>query len=271
MIISSHRTIPFELLPPLPVSLKAVGYYFAKENWTEYSDGRTRTHCGVFWCESGSAFITINKKKHLLKAGNFIYYYPHDAHKIDVVSDHFKYYWMIFDGPLAVSLLQSFQFMDGDNFGGIPPKDVFQEAAKALSDGTMDALYQGSCLVYRLLTCMKMVHRPQEQSDGHFLVMQFKKIVIEEIADKNLSIGKIAARLKCHRTTLTRLVRKHIGFLPGQYMKHIRLQYATELLQQSNYTAAEISELCGFSTPEFFSRCFRKMTGEPPKRFRNHF
>ena len=43
-----------------------------------------------------------------------------------------------------------------------------------------------------------------------------------------------------------------------------------ELLENSNLTAAEIGEICGFATPEYFSRKFKQLTGEPPRRFRNH-
>lgn len=270
MIIHTHRTILPDKMQPLPLSLKAVGYYYAKKNWTEFSDGRERTHCGIFWCISGSATITINQKKHHVGSGNFLYYYPYDAHRISVEDDHFEYFWMTFDGSLASAILQNFHFSEGCNLGGIPPKELFQEACKTLSAGTSEALCQGSALVYRLLTCMKTGRQTEGETDGHFIVMQFKKIVSEEIADKNLTLSDIAIRLKCHRTTLTRLVRIHMGILPGQYLKHVRLQYAIELLQNSNYNAAEISELCGFSTPEFFSRCFRAVMGEPPKRFRNH-
>lgn len=269
MITSGYRTIPCELLPPLPVSLKATGVYYASKGWEEFGCGTKRTHCGIFWCISGRAVIKINQKKHHLTAGKFIYYYPYDTHHIIVDGEHFEYYWLVFDGPLAADILKSFQIPDDCDLAGEPPKEIFLEARKTLSEKTLDALYQGSSLVYRLLTSMKTCQRTAETTDGHYLVTQFKKLVADEFADKNLNLNIIAAKLKCHRTTLTRVIQKHIGFLPGQYLKHIRLLSAIELLQRSNYTAAEISEMCGFSTPEFFSRCFQQMIGEPPKRFRN--
>ena len=270
MIISSHRTIHREQLPPIPFSLKAAGYYYAKKNWEEFNDGKSRRHCGVFWCASGAGDIKINQKSYHLEAGSFLFYYPYDVHFISVKEEHFEYFWMTFDGPLAESILKSFHFPDNCNYGGPPPKELWLEASKIISDGTMEALYQGCSLINRLLISMKIGRKTENPPAEPLLVSQFKKMASEEFVDKNLNLNKITARLKCHRTTLTRLVRKHIGFLPGQYLKHVRLQHAIELLQNSNYTAAEISELCGFSTPEFFSRCFRKMTGEPPKRFRNH-
>ena len=269
MIISTHRTILHEQLPPLPFSLKAVGYYYAKKNWEEYNDGKKRNHCGIFWCKSGSGVIRINQTEYQLNAGYFLYYCPYDAHFITVNDDHFEYYWMTFDGPLALSTLQSLQIPEGCNFGGPPPENIYRDSSETLADGTMEALYRGSSLVYRLLCSLKIGKKTSGYPDAPLLVTQFKKVVEEEMGDKNLNLNKIAAKLKCHQTTLTRLIRKHIGFLPGQYLQHVRLNYAMELLQKSTYTAAEISELCGFSTPEFFSRCFCKMTGEPPKRFRD--
>ena len=271
MIISSHRTFLSEQLPPLPIALKAIGYYYAERNWSELNDGKTRSHCGVFWCASGGADIMINQKKYHLNTGDFLFYYPYDAHHIIVNESHFEYYWMTFDGLLAAEILQAYHFTSQCNYGGPVPKEIWLDANKTLSEGTMNSLYIGSTLVYRLLTYMKNGNKTKDVIKEPLLVKQFKDLVEDEIGDKELDLNKIAKKLKCHRTTLTRLIRKHIGFLPGQYLKHVRLKYAMELLQNSNYTAAEISDLCGFSTPEFFSRCFRKMTGEPPKRFRNHF
>ena len=110
----------------------------------------------------------------------------------------------------------------------------------------------------------------KEKSKESHLVTRFRQIVAEEAGNKELNLTNITARLQCHRTTLTRLVKKELGIVPAQYLNHVRLQNALELLENSNLTAAEIGEICGFATPEYFSRKFKQLTGEPPRRFRNH-
>ena len=48
-----------------------------------------------------------------------------------------------------------------------------------------------------------------------------------------------------------------------------RLKQAAVLLKQSaDRTIAEVSDCCGFSTPVYFSQCFKKQYGVTPQAYR---
>jgi len=55
---------------------------------------------------------------------------------------------------------------------------------------------------------------------------------------------------------------------PQQFIEQQRIRRATELLEHSGYSIAEISSRVGFDSPFYFSRRFKKATGQSPRAFR---
>jgi signal transduction histidine kinase/CheY-like chemotaxis protein/ligand-binding sensor domain-containing protein len=51
---------------------------------------------------------------------------------------------------------------------------------------------------------------------------------------------------------------------PTDFIKTIRLDYAFELLMTHKHTVAEVSAICGFASPGYFSTVFRKFFGKSP-------
>ena len=272
MNFARHRSIPPDKIPAMPLALKGVGRYQAGSEWEESNDGIYRPHCGIFWCKNGEAEFTIGNRKHMLKTMEALYYYPFEAHKIHIVSKSFDYFWMTFDGLSAADILRMFRYPREPLSAGAPPEELFREAYESLNNFSNAARYRESAIVYQILSLAGSppVNSLRKNSGETHLVARFRQMIAEEAGNKELNLITIAERLQCHRTTLTRLVKKQLGIVPAQYLNHIRLQNALELLEKSNLTAAEIGEICGFATPEYFSRKFKQLTGEPPRRFRNH-
>ncbi len=67
---------------------------------------------------------------------------------------------------------------------------------------------------------------------------------------------------------LCRLFKKATGHSPVQTVLLARLDRAAVLLTRSNFSIAEIAELCGFSSPFHFSRRFREAFGQSPLKMR---
>ncbi|MNG37452.1 HTH-type transcriptional regulator YesS [compost metagenome] len=55
----------------------------------------------------------------------------------------------------------------------------------------------------------------------------------------------------------------------GQYLMHIRMESAKELLRTTERKAFEIADLVGFADPNYFSFCFKKQVGISPKEYRS--
>jgi AraC-like DNA-binding protein len=67
---------------------------------------------------------------------------------------------------------------------------------------------------------------------------------------------------------LCRLFRKHTGHSPAETIRLARLDRAAALLSRSNYTVAEVADLCGFASPFHFSRAFKHAYHQSPSDLR---
>ena len=52
----------------------------------------------------------------------------------------------------------------------------------------------------------------------------------------------------------------------SQYLNHIRINKAIDLIKQGDLTMTEISSECGFDTIRNFNRVFKQITGSTPKQ-----
>mgnify|MGYP003048688383 CR=1 FL=1 len=57
------------------------------------------------------------------------------------------------------------------------------------------------------------------------------------------------------------------GHTPTDFIRSIRLKRAAQLLQGSQLPIVEIANRVGFSSPSYFSKCFREMFGMLPKQY----
>jgi AraC-like DNA-binding protein len=55
---------------------------------------------------------------------------------------------------------------------------------------------------------------------------------------------------------------------PLEYVMHLRIQRARELLLATDLPVYAVAERCGFNSPHYFSRAFAARAGVPPGRYR---
>lgn len=87
--------------------------------------------------------------------------------------------------------------------------------------------------------------------------------------DPTISITKIAAAVCLSPNYFGTIFKKHMKENCLSYIKKMRLNFATVLLQNSQLTVAEISEKCGYANAPYFISDFRATYGMPPKKHRD--
>lgn len=71
------------------------------------------------------------------------------------------------------------------------------------------------------------------------------------------------------KTTVIYNFKKHMNLSPMDYLLNVRLSKAKELLLSPQKISIEkMSELCGFSSANYFTECFKRKEGMPPTEFR---
>lgn len=86
---------------------------------------------------------------------------------------------------------------------------------------------------------------------------------------ENIEIRSLARMCYVSEAYFRRLFEKLYHTSPKQYINHLRLDYAAQLLKSRLYTVAEISEKAGFFDAKYFARCFRARYGCSPREYRD--
>ena len=86
--------------------------------------------------------------------------------------------------------------------------------------------------------------------------------------DFKISRDELAKVCNVSPRTLTRIFDRHLNCPPGQYIIRCRLEKAARLLSISNEPVKNIADECGFSSPMFLAREFRKHYQCTPTEFR---
>ena len=94
---------------------------------------------------------------------------------------------------------------------------------------------------------------------------------LHERFQENLSLGELAQSVGVHAVHLARTFRKFHHCTVGDYVRQLRIEYASRQLSYTDASLAEIATLAGFADQSHFSRLFKRATGMLPSEFRNTF
>lgn len=88
--------------------------------------------------------------------------------------------------------------------------------------------------------------------------------------DKKFEMKEVADHIFLSHSGLIWKFKQELGTTPSQYLTFLRMQRAKQLLLNYSYSISEISELCGYQNPYYFTNAFRKYTGKSPTAFRKY-
>lgn len=104
--------------------------------------------------------------------------------------------------------------------------------------------------------------------DNDFYV-RFLKIFREEMGNIELSVDSMAGKMGLERSQFYRKIKSLTNYSPVELIRHLRLKEGRALLTSTDKTVSEIAYDIGFSSPAYFTKCYREEYGETPKETRN--
>lgn len=91
---------------------------------------------------------------------------------------------------------------------------------------------------------------------------------LKENYNKDIACIDLTDRFHFTVDYLIRKMKKFCGITPWQYIQHLRIENAKELLENTDYTLATISNYVGYNDLSVFYKAFRKHTGTSPGTWR---
>lgn len=117
------------------------------------------------------------------------------------------------------------------------------------------------------LTSSEMPKEEPEQAN----YQSFIKEAIQFIEDKyrtQLTLEIVAAHVFMTPQYFSRVFKKEVGVSYTDYVNHLRIKLACQLLKETNYPSYRISSECGFNDPSYFNRVFCNQMGITPIKYR---
>lgn len=85
---------------------------------------------------------------------------------------------------------------------------------------------------------------------------------------EDITLDLLAESVELSRTYVSGLFKKETGVNLTNYITNYRIEKAKELLRDTNLRSYEVAEKVGFLDESYFSRSFKKITGESPNTYK---
>ena len=93
------------------------------------------------------------------------------------------------------------------------------------------------------------------------------ELIDSRMDNPELRVDDLGAELGLGRVQLYRKTKALTGYSPNELLRIARLKKASALLASTEKTVAEITYEVGFSSPSYFTRCYKDYFGESPTDF----
>lgn len=229
----------------------------------------------LLYIASGKAHFYFDNKETIVSAGNMVIYRPGELQRyLYYAADQTEVFWVHFTGSEVENLLNKCGIKQGQNLihtgTTIAFSNLFLRIIQELQH--RNAEFEKMCamnleqlfiLLYRETT-KERSHKSEfldaemEKAKQFFFENYSTEISIEEYAaDKGMSVSYFIRNFK-----------QYYNMTPMQYILSVRITNAQTLLETTDYTVAEISNIIGYDNPLYFSRLFHKQNGISPREYR---
>ncbi len=123
--------------------------------------------------------------------------------------------------------------------------------------------------IVRLLEAYKLTDYPKAfamknaRQESSFLTL-VQTTLRTHLSDENFGIAELCELLRISRTQLHRKLKSLTGLSTSHYIRSLRLEIASELLEETNMNVSEVAFKVGFSSAAYFSKVFKAQFGYAP-------
>lgn len=102
--------------------------------------------------------------------------------------------------------------------------------------------------------------------DDEFFKSVFK-IISNNYSDSSFDVEQFCSLMKMNQNTIYRKIKAVTGLSISEFIRVERLKKAADMIKENRYTIQEVCFKVGFSSPAYFTQCFKKQYGVIPKEY----
>ena len=251
-----------------PLMVNCAGRYLADEPFvTDLMWGREDYY--VLYVERGELEVFLNGSAYTARSGSTVIFPPHYPYQYTFAgNDPISYLWAHFTGSYAE------RFLSECGFGELPCLLHLDANIKIVSGfEKLFDIYRAheplqqqklACGLEDILLCMATSLR---QADGSRDLTKSLGY-IHAFYSKDIRIPDLAKMESLSNSRYITVFKQRMGMTPSEYIIHLRLNVACDLLKNRDVSVKEAAARVGYDNPHFFSKIFKKKMGVAPQTYK---
>lgn len=106
-------------------------------------------------------------------------------------------------------------------------------------------------------------------SNEEIFIIRLNKVISENLSNPELDQQLLCRELGLSRASLYNKMKSITGAGAKEYITKIRLEKAKKLIEDTEITLAEVSDMTGFASQSYFSTAFKNYTGHTPSQYKH--
>ncbi|WP_438447205.1 helix-turn-helix domain-containing protein [Gorillibacterium sp. sgz5001074] len=147
---------------------------------------------------------------------------------------------------------------------------LIQLEASVLPSGDGGVIWEQQQLFQRVLKQLSASAEPEATSPAKLCAQRAASYLRSHYKDE-ITAKELGEQLNFHPVYIARCMQKEFGVSPFEYLNRFRIEQAKLLMVQTDLSIARIAEEVGFQQAAYFSTCFTRYEGVPPRNYRNRF
>lgn len=261
----SFKRINCEIEPN--ISISCYGYEdFAKRK--SFKRMHKMNEYTLQFVEFGQGILNIDGNIYALNEGD-LFFLPYNVPLMYYhnPSNPYKYYWISIRGENFSKLLAKTRLSTNTPVIHFSDSSKILEAFKSLDPLKNISTIKIKAVFYSILSAIENENPSDKTSDAQTLFNQILEYIDLNFSQQNLSIESIAEQFHINTVSLYRLFMTHGKCSAKEYLISYRIEKAKQLLN-NGVSINKTSESCGYTDIYYFSRAFKKQTGETPSQYK---
>lgn len=248
-------------------SIHTINFVFETEPQS-YDHLKSESVYKMYYVCSGQGYIHTPGRTLPLKRGDLFFTFPAVSFSIESGED-FTYMYISFVGLRGNMIMESlnvsnhnFLFHDMDEVQDFWEKGILTSSNSKVVEWISESvlLYTFSFLCNRLL--------PENRNPKHHdSVNLIKKYLDDHFTDHNFSLEDMSNALSYNKKYISHVFKKHFGIGIIEYINTVRIQNACTMIEQGFTSVNTISDHCGYSDAQYFSKIFKAKIGMAPTQY----
>lgn len=259
---NENHFVPAEILPKAIQPHRLTFYFFV-------------------FIDSGSLTYRVDLQDFTISDGHLLFALPNQIFKPPSKTGKLEYYKLGFDENTLALLPQQFPFLvnplnkqtiNFDDAAKLRVKKVFEILNQILYTNKQQT--DTEIILAHLNTLLTELNNAYFKSTQQGNISNPKlskyiefKLVVEKTLTEQHSINTIAEKLALTSNSLYGIVKEFAGISPKEFIINRLMTEAQRKLHYSKISVKELAYELGFNDPDYFSRLFKKSTGQSVSEF----